>query len=112
MRVCLLASGSKGNALYIETRETRLLIDAGLSLRELKERLAMIGVDASQLDGVFISHEHQDHCRGLGPLARALKLPVNMEPAAFCAIEKGLGKLPGLREFSAGATLDFRRICD
>lgn len=110
MRVCLLASGSKGNALYVETGETRLLIDAGLSLRGLKERLALIGADVNRLDGVFISHEHQDHCRGLGPLARALKLPVKMESTAFGAIAKGLGKFPALQEFRAGESFEFRDL--
>lgn len=110
MRICLLASGSKGNALYIETRESRLLLDAGLSLRALRERLAMVGVDAAQLDGVFISHEHVDHCRGLGPLARSLKIPVGIDPEALCAAERGIGALPALREFQAGETIRFRDL--
>lgn len=110
MRVCLLASGSKGNALYIETRESRLLIDAGLSLRGLKERLAVIGVEAGQLDGLFVSHEHEDHCRGLGPIARGLKLPVALEPRVAAAIAGSKGELPDLREFTAGDVLQFRDL--
>lgn len=110
MRICLLASGSKGNALYIESGETRLLLDAGLSLRGLKERLAAIQVDATQLDAILISHEHGDHCRGLGPIARGLKLPVCIDPASLAALDNKMGHLPAVREFSAGDVIDFRDL--
>lgn len=110
MRICLLASGSKGNALYIESGETRLLLDAGLSLRGLKERLAAIEVDATQLDAILISHEHGDHCCGLGPIARGLKLPVCIDPASLTALGNKTGALPMVREFSAGDVIDFRDL--
>ena len=55
MRVCLLASGSKGNAVYIEAGETRLLIDVGLSAREIERRLGLIGVDADSLDAILVT---------------------------------------------------------
>lgn len=110
MKVCLLASGSKGNALYIETGESRLLLDAGLSLRGLKERLASIQVDATQLDAVFISHEHSDHCRGLGPIARGLKLPVCIDPLSLATFGNKKGTFPAVREFSAGDVVAFRDL--
>ena len=110
MRICLLASGSKGNALYIESGETRLLLDAGLSLRGLKERLATIRVDAAELDAILISHEHSDHCRGLGPITRGLKLPVCIDPASLRALGNNPGKLPEVREFSAGDVISFRDL--
>lgn len=110
MRICLLASGSKGNALYIESGESRLLIDAGLSLRGLKERLASIQVDATQLDALFISHEHSDHCRGLGPIARGLKLPVCIDPLSLATFGDKLGSLPDVREFKAGDVVEFRDL--
>ena len=110
MRICLLASGSKGNALFIETGESRVLLDAGLSLRGLKERLAAIQVDATQLDVILVSHEHSDHCRGLGPIARGLKLPVCIDPASLTALGNKLGPLPSVREFAAGDVIDFRDL--
>jgi phosphoribosyl 1,2-cyclic phosphodiesterase len=110
VRICLLASGSKGNALYIESGETRLLLDAGLSLRGLKERLAAIKVDAAQLDAILVSHEHSDHCRGLGPIARGLKLPVCIDPTSLTALGNKTGALPVVREFSAGEVIDFRDL--
>ncbi len=66
----MLASGSSGNATFIATGRTRLLIDAGLSRREICTRLASIGEDASRLDAILISHEHSDHVSGLPVLCR------------------------------------------
>jgi len=76
MQICLLASGSKGNSLLIQSGQTRLLIDAGLSFRELRRRLDAIGVAAESLSALLVTHEHTDHVRGLGPLVRQLDLPV------------------------------------
>lgn len=110
MRICLLASGSKGNSLYIESGETRLLIDAGLSLRGLKERLLAIGVELSHLDAILISHEHSDHCRGLGPTARGLNIPVYIDPTSLDALGNRVGGVPLVREFSAGENIEFRDL--
>jgi phosphoribosyl 1,2-cyclic phosphodiesterase len=68
----VLASGSSGNATFIATERTRLLVDAGLSRKEICARLAGIGEDASRLDAVLISHEHSDHVSGLPVLSRRL----------------------------------------
>lgn len=80
MRICQLASGSKGNCIYIESEKTRILIDAGLSALQIGRRLQQIGVDAADLDAVFVTHEHSDHCVGLGPLSRRYGVPVYIEP--------------------------------
>lgn len=72
----VLASGSKGNATLIASARTRILVDAGLSCRELLRRLALAGEDASKLDAILITHEHQDHVAGLAVLARRLGIPV------------------------------------
>lgn len=109
MRVCQLASGSQGNALYIESKESRILIDAGLSGREMATRLAAIGVDADDLDAIFVTHEHQDHCRGLGVMSRRHRLPVFMHGDTHQALPK-VGKLESLDEFEVGASIDFRDI--
>ncbi len=70
MRFSVLASGSKGNACYIEEGNTRILIDAGLSCREITRRLGLIGVMITSIDAVIITHEHSDHTKGLGPVSR------------------------------------------
>ena len=70
VRFCVLASGSSGNCAFLATSKTRLLIDAGLSVRELSRRLAEIGERPEDLDAVVISHEHTDHLSGLARLVR------------------------------------------
>jgi len=101
LRVCLLASGSKGNAIFFESAGTRLLIDAGLSAREICSRLAQLEVDGESLDGILVSHDHGDHCRGLGPMARRCGLPVYMNPKTLAALPK-LGRIETLHEFDSG----------
>lgn len=101
MRICLLASGSKGNAVYVEAARQRILIDAGLSGREIQRRLGQIGVGAGDLDAILVSHEHGDHCRGLGVLARRHKLPVYIHPQTRQVLPD-LHDLPTVREFAVG----------
>ena len=76
LRVCVLASGSKGNCTLVATDRTRVLIDAGLSRRETFARLALAGEPADRFDAIVISHEHSDHVGGLRVLAADLKVPV------------------------------------
>ena len=72
----VLASGSKGNATLVSAGRTRILVDAGLSCRELLRRLQLAGEDPAQLSAILITHEHQDHVVGLATLARRLRIPV------------------------------------
>ncbi len=72
----VLASGSKGNSTIIASSRTRILVDAGLSCRELLKRMAASGEDPAALTAILITHEHQDHVAGLAVLARRLKIPV------------------------------------
>jgi phosphoribosyl 1,2-cyclic phosphodiesterase len=76
MRMTVLASGSKGNSTVISSSRTRVLVDAGLSCRELLRRMAVAGEDPARLDAILVTHEHQDHIAGLAVLARRLKIPV------------------------------------
>ena len=101
MRVCLLASGSRGNATLIEADGCRVLIDAGLSAREINRRLGEIGLYADDLDALLITHEHRDHVGGIGPLARRHHLPVYIVPQTAAAIPQ-LGKIAALHHFRPG----------
>ncbi len=77
MRFCVLGSGSGGNALVVSSGETHVLVDAGLSASQLKQRLTTVGLEPEQLTAIFLTHEHQDHCRGLDVLLRKLSIPVH-----------------------------------
>ncbi|HUR99616.1 MAG TPA: MBL fold metallo-hydrolase [Pyrinomonadaceae bacterium] len=76
MKFTVLGSGSTGNAVLISTDTTNVLVDAGLSAREILRRLAVVGVDCSNLDGIVITHEHSDHIGGLRALLRSVCCPV------------------------------------
>jgi phosphoribosyl 1,2-cyclic phosphodiesterase len=70
MRFCVLASGSSGNATLVEGNGTRILLDAGLGVRELSERIEMAGIDPGSIATVFVSHEHDDHAGGAVAFSR------------------------------------------
>lgn len=99
MRFASLGSGSRGNAALVEAGTTRLLLDCGFSARETERRLARLGREPGELDGILVTHEHRDHIAGVGALARRYRLPVWMTPgtqrqtAAF-------GELPETALFS------------
>lgn len=76
MKVCVLASGSKGNCTYIETPKSKILIDCGISKKKLVENLSEIGVAPQDIDAIFITHEHSDHIGGVGAVSRALDIPI------------------------------------
>lgn len=76
VRLTILGSGSAGNCAYVETDETRILVDAGFSARQIRRRLATIGRSPENLTGILITHEHADHISGLLALADKLKLPI------------------------------------
>jgi phosphoribosyl 1,2-cyclic phosphodiesterase len=75
-RMTVLASGSKGNSTIVASATTRILVDAGLSCREILRRMKTAGEDPSALDAILITHEHQDHVQGLAVTARRLGIPV------------------------------------
>lgn len=76
MRAIILGSGSTGNALYVESGETRVLIDAGLSGKETARRMSDAGINPAALSAIVITHEHVDHVRGLPVIARSIEAPV------------------------------------
>ena len=76
MNICLLGSGSKGNCTYVENRGTAVLIDQGFSHKQMRERLDSRDLDVSKIKAVLLTHEHDDHIRGVGITARKLDIPV------------------------------------
>jgi phosphoribosyl 1,2-cyclic phosphodiesterase len=107
---CPLASGSKGNCLYLGTAHTKILIDAGLSFSATKERLSQIGVDLKEIDAILISHEHTDHIRGLELLSSKMDIPVLANSETAKVIASTTKKMPRFKIFSTGETFAFGEI--
>ncbi len=106
----LLGSGSAGNAALIMTEHCRLLVDGGLSARQLVQRLALCGVVPEQLDGVLLTHEHGDHVCGLDVLCRKFHVPIYCNSLTAEAIRCGpLAAHRNWRLFRTGAEF---AICD
>lgn len=105
-RFTILGSGSKGNCAYLETGEARLLIDAGFSARQIRNRLAALGRSPESLTGILITHEHTDHVQGLAALAGELRIPVYCNRPTKDAIEYQLQCRLEARLFATGANFD------
>ncbi len=65
LNFCSLYSGSSGNSLFVETQNTKLLIDAGVSCKKIETALSNIEIDPNSIDGILVTHEHTDHVQGL-----------------------------------------------
>ena len=76
MRFASLGSGSKGNATIVKTDETCIIVDCGFSLKETERRMQRLQLQGSDIDAILLTHEHGDHARGIGPLARKYDIPV------------------------------------
>ncbi len=95
MRFCSIGSGSKGNGTLIQQDETIVLVDDGFSLKDVEFRLAQKGLTPLQLTAILVTHEHGDHIKGVGPLARKFRIPVYVSHGT--AQHDGLGKIPSLK---------------
>ncbi len=102
MRFCVLGSGSKGNATFVEAGNTRILIDAGFSGKETDKRLAAINIEPESLSAIIITHEHSDHIKGAGVLSRKYNLPIWANAATFAAAPHVLTKLFATSTFETG----------
>ncbi len=106
MKVCVLASGSSGNSVYVQEGATRVLIDAGLAGKQIEERLRAIGVDAGTLQAIVVTHEHTDHVKGVGVIGRRFKLPVWMTGGTLEASKKILRGTERVRVFENDEVFD------
>lgn len=104
---CPLASGSKGNAIYLGTKEVKILIDAGLSGRAIKNKLAEIDVNIEDIDAILITHEHSDHIQALPVLAMRMGIPVIANSETAKGIVENLNACPKFKIFSTGETFEF-----
>jgi len=92
MEIIALTSGSKGNAVYIASKTTEILVDVGLSAREIERRMSAVKKSPETLSAILVTHEHTDHIRGVGPLSRRYNIPVYVTERTFQAAEKVIGR--------------------
>lgn len=112
LSLTVLGSGSSGNCAVVRTERTRLLVDAGLSARRIVQRLEMVGLRVEDLDGVLLTHEHQDHTCGLEVLCRKyqvplLATPLTQETLAQSAFTKAK---PKWKLMQTGAAFEFQDV--
>jgi len=101
MELSIIASGSNGNCYLVEAEGVSVLFDAGKSFRETAERMAALGKEIKDLDGIVLSHAHGDHYQGIGPIARRLHIPVYVRREVFAACGRRIGAVD-VRHFDAG----------
>lgn len=107
--MAVLGSGSSGNSTFLATERVKLLIDAGLSRKEMLRRLACIGERLDSLDAILITHEHSDHINGLARLASERHTSVYISPMTRAALPPQI-KLPAVESFQAGRRFEIGNI--
>ncbi len=86
---CSLASGSSGNCYYVGKHDEGVLVDAGISLSQIKRRLSRVDIHLSQVKAILVTHDHIDHIKGLGATAKAFNIPVYAHPACLQGLSVG-----------------------
>jgi len=99
LRYSVLASGSTGNAIYVATEKAKILVDAGLPGKQLEQLFDQIGESPEDLDAILVTHEHSDHVKGLGVLARRYRIPVYANQKTWFEIDKLCGKIDVEQKF-------------
>lgn len=107
---CPLASGSKGNCIYLGTDEIKILIDVGISVKMIKLKLAEIGVSLEEIDAILITHDHGDHIQGLRTLTSKYQIPVFANHETAKGIVEVLGVCPKFKIFSSGESFEIADI--
>ncbi|MBF8438106.1 MBL fold metallo-hydrolase [Halanaerobiaceae bacterium Z-7014] len=93
MKMAVLASGSSGNSIYLSTDNTAILIDAGLSGKELERRMKSVKLNPEDISAILVTHEHGDHIKGAGVLSRRYNIPIYASAGTWKAARKKLGKI-------------------
>lgn len=103
LRFSVLASGSTGNAFYIESEQEKILVDAGLSGKQLDRLFGEIKVNPADLSCILVTHEHSDHIKGLGIFARKYNLPIFANENTWRAMENAIGTISLDQKFTFGS---------
>ncbi|QIL45766.1 MBL fold metallo-hydrolase [Vagococcus coleopterorum] len=111
-KVSVLASGSSGNSLYVETKEKKLLVDAGLSGKKITSLLGEINRKPEDLDAILVTHEHKDHIHGVGVLSRKYGIDVFANDKTWQAMANNIGEIKAEHKhhFDLGKRLTFGDI--
>ncbi|MEC1159020.1 MBL fold metallo-hydrolase [Cytobacillus horneckiae] len=100
LQFSVLASGSTGNAIFVETDSHSFLVDAGLSGKQMEALFQQIDRDMSKLSGILVTHEHSDHIKGVGIVARKYKLPIYANQKTWQAMDPLIGQVPTEQKFT------------
>ncbi|NGX33938.1 MAG: putative metallo-hydrolase YycJ [Candidatus Anoxychlamydiales bacterium] len=107
---CPLASGSRGNSIYFGSKETKILIDAGLSFLQLNSRLNEIGIKLEDIDAILITHEHSDHIAGLKIITEKLDIPIFTNSDTAKSIYNNLHILPKFKIFTTQEEFEYKDL--
>ena len=106
MKCSVLASGSSGNSVLIQSPETKVLIDVGLSGHEMASRLKSIGVSPDSIKYIILNHEHSDHIKGAGIYARKFRVPVYLNSGTYKKSRYKMGRIDDLSFFESDKAFD------
>lgn len=93
MIFCPLFSGSSGNSTFIASNNAKILVDAGLAGKTIEKALSSIHQSPNDIDGIFVTHEHIDHIKGVGVLSRKYDIPIYTNESTWKAMSKNIGKI-------------------
>ena len=110
MHLTVLGSGSSGNCALITTADTAILVDAGLSSRQIVLRLEAAGVRPEALDGILLTHEHGDHTQGLAVLCKQFDIPLYVTPLTREVLESDFKKQPRWRLMQTGSAFEVKGL--
>lgn len=93
IKLCPIRSSSKGNSTIVFTKDTKILVDCGLSGKVVEAFFKSAGLDGNSLDAIVVTHEHSDHTKGVGIISRKYNVPIYANASTWKAMERDLGKL-------------------